>query len=252
MATVDHGLRSESAQEADDVAKTCQALDLPHQTLSWTGWNGRGNLQAEARAARRQLLAGWAKANGLGAVLLGHTMDDQAETVLMRLGRGSGVDGLSGMRSASDSGGLNWLRPLLGIRRDDLRNWLAEHQIAWVDDPSNDDMRYDRVKARQALFKLSDLGITTPGLASTATRLQDARVALDYGAGELANKATRWGACGEFYLMLTPFRSAPPELQRRLLRAALTRAAGAGLRAARRSRTKTAFGCSVAETGWRA
>ncbi len=226
-ATVDHGLRAESAAEAADVARICSVLTVPHETLHWTGWNGRGNLQAEARGARRDLLTGWAKSCGLSVILLGHTMDDQAETVLMRLGRGSGVDGLSGMRPATEWEGVRWLRPLLGVKRADLRDWLQRREIGWVDDPSNDDPRFDRVKARKALEGLADLGVSTEGLAETAKRLQDARAALDHAAGALAAEATRWGACGEFYLSLTPFRAAPPETQRRLLRAALTRTAGA-------------------------
>ena len=226
-ATVDHGLRVESAAEAAEVARNCAALNLPHETLHWTGWNGRGNLQAEARAARRDLLTGWAKSHGLSAVLLGHTMDDQAETVLMRLGRGSGVDGLSGMRPASERDGVRWLRPLLGVRRAGLRDWLRARQIAWIDDPSNDDPRFDRIKTRKALESLGDLGVSTEGLAETASRLQDARAVLDHAAGALAAEATRWGACGEFYLSLTPFRAAPAETRRRVLRAALTRTAGA-------------------------
>ena len=226
VATVDHGLRPESGEEAASVAMACAALGLSHQTLLWTGWNGRGNLQAEARAARQHLLTDWARTKGLRAILLGHTMDDQAETVLMRLGRGSGVDGLSGMRPRTDRNGLSWLRPLLGVRREDLRSWLTARRIDWIDDPSNDDPRFDRVKARQALAGLAGLGVTAPGLAATAERLQDARDALDHAAGALAANATRWGACGECYLSLTPFRAAPSETQRRLLRAALTRASG--------------------------
>lgn len=227
VATVDHGLRPASAAEAAGVAKACASLGLPHQTLPWLGWNGAGNLQAEAREARRRLLADWARSDGLGAVLLGHTTDDQAETVLMRLGRGSGVDGLSGMRRRTSHDGLSWLRPLLGIQRSELRDWLTEKQITWVDDPSNDDPQFDRVKARQALAGLSDLGVTAQGLAATASRLQDARDALDHAAGALAAEAAKWGVCGELYLSLAPLRAAPAETQRRLLRAALTRTAGA-------------------------
>jgi len=227
VATVDHGLRAESGAEAAWVAEVCQGLNAPHEVLSWTGWCGRGNLQAAARSARRDLLTAWAGSKGLKAVLLGHTMDDQAETVLMRLGRGSGVDGLSGMRARSDRDGLSWVRPMLWAKRADLRGWLAQQGLAWIDDPSNEDTHYDRVRARHALVGLADLGVSVKGLAETAARLQNARDALDHAAGVLAAEATRWGACGELYLSLAPFRAAPPETQRRLLRAALTRVAGA-------------------------
>ncbi len=110
VATVDHGLRSASASEAAGVASACALLGLDHRTLRWEGWHGQGDLQAVARNARQRLLADWARSVGIETVLLGHTMDDQAETVLMRLGRGSGVDGLSGMRGRVVSQSLRSLR----------------------------------------------------------------------------------------------------------------------------------------------
>ena len=131
------------------------------------------------------------------------------------------------MRPSTLRDGIIWLRPLLGVRRDTLRDWLRSREITWIDDPSNDDLRFDRVKARRALVGLSDLGITAQGLTKTAEHMQQARGALDHAAGALAAEATRWGACGEFYLSLSPYRAAPPEIQRRLLRAALVRTAGA-------------------------
>ncbi|MEO1612139.1 MAG: tRNA lysidine(34) synthetase TilS, partial [Pseudomonadota bacterium] len=227
VATVDHGLRPESADEASMVAEAAQALGRPVETLRWTGWDGRGNVQAAARAARRDLLSAWAARNGLAAVALGHTMDDQAETVLMRLGRGAGVDGLSGMAMRSEANGTVWLRPMLGVRRDALREALRARNAAWVDDPSNDDPKYDRVRARAALETLADLGVTAEGLAETASRLSEARAALDEGATALFRDAAEWGLCGELRLKLAPLRAAPDELTRRLFRAVLTRAAGA-------------------------
>ena len=112
--TVDHGLRPESGDEAAAVEALCAARGIPHATLRWNGWDGAGNLQDRARQARRTLIGAWARANGIGAVALGHTLDDQAETFLMRLARGSGVDGLSGMAPATRAEGVLWLRPLLG------------------------------------------------------------------------------------------------------------------------------------------
>ena len=100
-ATVDHGLRPEAAAEAAGVAALCGRLGLAHATLRWEGWDGRGNLMDAARRARRRLLADWAAEQGLAAVALAHTRDDQAETVLMRLARGAGVDGLSAMAGKS-------------------------------------------------------------------------------------------------------------------------------------------------------
>ena len=227
VASVDHGLRSESADETRLVVETARRLDLPADGLTWEGWDRRGNLSAAARDARRALLANWARARGIAAIMLGHTLDDQAETVLMRLGRGAGVDGLSGMAATSRSHGVLWLRPLLSARRDGLRDWLRAEGAPWVDDPTNDDPKYDRVKARKALAALGDLGVTATGVAATAARLRDARDALDEAASRLGQEAAKWGACGELRLALDPLRAAPRETTRRLFRAALTRVAGA-------------------------
>ncbi|QIE55300.1 tRNA lysidine(34) synthetase TilS [Pikeienuella piscinae] len=227
VATVDHGLRAESAAEARLVGGAAGALGRPHEALEWRGWAGRGNLQAEARAARRRLLSAWAARRGLAAIALGHTMDDQAETVLLRLGRGAGVDGLSAMAARAEAAGAIWLRPLLGIRRAALRDWLRGRGVAWIEDPSNEDMRFDRVRARRSLSALAPLGVTAEGLSATAERMRGAREALDHGAAALAAKAAQWGACGELRLALPPLRAAPRELARRLLRSGLTRAAGA-------------------------
>ncbi|MCA2013089.1 tRNA lysidine(34) synthetase TilS [Cereibacter sphaeroides] len=176
--TVDHGLRAEAAAEAAGVAALCQRLGVRHEVLRWDEGPAGGNLMDEARAARLSLIGGWARGR-VDAVLLGHTLDDQAETVLMRLARGSGVDGLSGMEARRESGGLLWLRPFLGVSRDALRAELRERGIGWVEDPSNADPRFLRVRARQALSVLRDLGIEAQGLAETADRMRRARQVLE-------------------------------------------------------------------------
>ncbi|MCC5971565.1 MAG: tRNA lysidine(34) synthetase TilS [Pararhodobacter sp.] len=178
-ATVDHGLRAESPAEAAHVARLCARLGVAHQVLRWVRGEGRGNLQQAARRARHDLLGAWARERGLQAVLLGHTLDDQAETVVMRLARGSGVDGLSGMSEAHERGGVLWLRPLLGTRRAALRDMLRARGVSWCEDPSNADERFQRVRARKALAMLAPLGIDAAGLAATAARMTRARVALE-------------------------------------------------------------------------
>jgi len=178
--TIDHGLRAGSRAEAGQVAALCARLGVEHQRLDWArGEAAGGNLQQAARRARQQMIGNWARARGLQAVLLGHTLDDQAETVLMRLARGSGVDGLSAMEAAVEQGGLLWLRPFLGQRRADLRDFLRARGVAWCEDPSNEDTRFQRVRARQALALLAPLGIDAAGLAATAGRLRRARAALE-------------------------------------------------------------------------
>jgi len=182
-ATVDHGLRPEAADEAAGVATLCQTLGVAHETLQWRGYDGNGNLQASARDARRNLLRDWAEDLDLAALLLGHTADDQAETFLMRLARGSGVDGLAGM---SNDDSPYFLRPLLGTRREALRDELRARGLTWVDDPSNDDPRYDRVKARQMMAHLEGLGLTTERLLQTSQHMARARGPLRRAAGAMA------------------------------------------------------------------
>lgn len=188
VASVDHGLRAGSHDEALAVARAARALGLPHTVLRWQGWDGRGNLQDAARDARRRLLADWARAEGLGAVMLGHSLDDQAETVLMRLARGSGVDGLAGMAPVSAAQGVLWLRPLLAFTRAELRDWLHARGVGWIEDPSNDDAGFDRVKARQMLAHLDALGLTRARLARTAAQMQEARAVLDAAADAEAGR----------------------------------------------------------------
>lgn len=176
-ATVNHGLRPEAAGEADMVAAFCASRGISHDTIRWTGWDGKGNLQAAARNARRGLLADWAASQGLKAILVGHTADDQAETVLMRLARGSGVDGLAGI-PARTGGDIPFLRPLMGLGRTELRDYLIAEGIAWVDDPSNDDDAFDRVRARKMMSTLADLGLTQERLLQTAEHMQAAQKVL--------------------------------------------------------------------------
>src|SRR5690606_29766263 len=166
-ATVDHGLRPGSADEARQAGLAAAALDIPHETLCWTRQGG-GNLMAAARSARLRLLGDWARRHGLSAVLLGHTLDDQAETLLMRLGRGAGVDGLSAMAPARAALGVTWLRPLLEVGRAELRQWLAARDLRWSDDPSNDNADFQRVRLRQAI---STLDLPMRQLAQSAANL---------------------------------------------------------------------------------
>ncbi len=216
VATVDHRLRPEAADEARAVAVACQSLSLPHDPLIWDDWDGRGNVQAQARAARRRLLSDWAQRCGIAHVLLGHTADDQAETVLMELGRRAGAAGLSGMVDRRAGEGVIWLRPLLGARRAALRDWLRGQGIGWIDDPSNDDPRFARIRARAALA-------AQPGAAQALTDLAQARrrevTALNAAAAELARACTP--DRGEWRLPLTMLEAATPDLRRHLIGAAL-------------------------------
>lgn len=214
VATVDHGLRKESAAEAAMVAQVCAGLGVTHATLRWQGWDGRGNLQDNARRARRGLLADWARPQGLN-VLLAHTRDDVAETFLMRLARGAGVDGLSAMAPHWTEAGVCWRRPLLAVSRDALRSYLTAIGAQWVDDPSNEADRFDRVRARKALQVLLPLGMTSRTLAEVAGHLAEARHVLDAAADHAAQRHLT--QTEGVVTLAEGFFSEPAELQRRLL-----------------------------------
>lgn len=177
-ATVDHGLRAESAEEAAFVTRICAGLGVPHATLRVT--LAPGNLQAEARNARYAALADWAKKHGLAGIATAHHADDQAETLLLRLNRASGVAGLAGVRSIGKAGGVAVLRPLLGWRRDELAAIVSSAGISAVQDPSNDDERFDRARLRKVLAGSDWLNV--PALAASAAHLADADAGLDWAA----------------------------------------------------------------------
>ncbi|WP_284163593.1 tRNA lysidine(34) synthetase TilS [Frigidibacter sp. SD6-1] len=229
VITVDHGLRPEAAAEAAGVAAAARALGLPHRTLRWEGGPEGGNLSDRARRARYGLIAEWAKEEGIGTVALGHTADDQAETVLMRLARGSGVDGLSGMADSRDHLGRRWVRPLLTARRAALRAFLAARGVSWIEDPTNEDASYDRVKARAALGALAPLGLSVEGLVDTAERMAMARAALAEAAAALARQAARVEA-GDVILARDEMGGAAEELRYRLFAQALMLVSGTDYR----------------------
>ncbi len=211
--TVDHGLRSEAAQEAAFVARTCADLGVPHQTLHWTGWDGAGNLQDRAREARYGLIADWAR--GIGTVALAHTSDDQAETFLMRLSRAAGVDGLAAM-SDRTVGGVRFVRPLLSVTRAALRSYLNGLGQPWIEDPSNDDPRYQRVRMRRGLEALSEMGIGVPELSLVAGHLSQAREALNWAAHGFARLHLRMQG-PDVVIDRAAFITLPLELRRRLI-----------------------------------
>lgn len=186
-ATVDHGLRAAAKDECKAVARSAHALQVSHDILKWR-WDGSGNLQAKAREGRYQALAQWGRRLGLDRILLGHTQDDVAETFFMRLGRGSGLKGLARMDIERVIDGQSFLRPLLSISRVDLRAYLDSRGASWVEDPSNEDQSFDRVRARELL---RDSGVTASRVAQTATRLAAADEALEEYAGKAARMITR-------------------------------------------------------------
>lgn len=213
--TVDHGLRAESAREAAMVAAVCAARDIPHTTLVWRGDKPAGNRQAAARDARYALMRDHCAAHGIGWLATGHHADDQAETLLMRLARGSGAGGLSGIRARRDLGaGVTLLRPLLGVRRSALRALVDAAGLVPVDDPANRSPAYDRTAARALLEATPWLDAAR--LADAAAHLADAEAALDWTA------ALAWDSRVEAGDVQTiDVAGLPDELRRRLVLRAL-------------------------------
>lgn len=183
--TVDHGLRSGSADEAARVETWMAAHGIAHRVLVWRGDKPVTGIQAAARAARYRLLLEWCRTAGVLHLLLAHHRDDQAETVLFRLGRGSGVDGLAGMAAVTEADDARLLRPLLGIARSRLTATLRGAGQSWIEDPSNSDPRFARVRLRAALAEAAAGEFTAIGLAGSAASLAAVRRYLEDRANAL-------------------------------------------------------------------
>jgi len=178
--TVDHGLRQSSAEEGRQVAEWCSALGVQHKILLWVGNKPTTGVQAAAREARYRLLCNHAVSEGAGAILTGHTSDDQVETVFMRLARGAGPQGLAAMARVSTiaSGAgvpIQLIRPLIDVTRASLEGVLQQCRQAFISDPSNDDPTFERVRTRALLAALEEQSLLTrKALQLTAKRAREA------------------------------------------------------------------------------
>jgi tRNA(Ile)-lysidine synthase len=223
--TVDHGLRRESAREARAVKRLARTLEVEHRTLRWTGRKPQSAIQEAARAARYRLLGAAARAARARYVVTAHTLDDQAETVLFRLLRGSGVAGLRGMTPVAALPGttrrseLRLLRPLLTIPKSRLLATLAAADVAFADDPSNRDPRFARPRLRALMPQLAAEGLTAQRLAVLSRRIGRAEIALD----DALNKALMrfvpgpWPEKGPVAVEVPAFAGLAEEIALRLL-----------------------------------
>ena len=184
VATVDHGLRQGSQDEAQSVGKQARALRLPHAVLQWRGAKPKTGIQDAARDARYALLIAHARKIGADAIAVAHHADDQAETILMRLAAGSGLAGLSGMKAETERDGLVLLRPFLSVPSARLRASLIDRGHAFIDDPSNENSAFARVRWRKARDLLADEGLTRDRLVRLSTRMARADAALAHYAVE--------------------------------------------------------------------
>ncbi|WP_055687426.1 tRNA lysidine(34) synthetase TilS [Loktanella sp. 5RATIMAR09] len=218
--SIDHGLRPEAKGEIALVAAQAGKLGIDHAVVDWT-WDGKGNLQAAAREGRWAAVRDWAVMHDLSTVWFGHTEDDQVETLLMRLARGSGIDGLTAMYPLTLRDGLQVFRPLLGLSRADLRAWLMQQKITWAEDPSNDDPRFDRVRARQMFGHLQALGMTRKRLLQTVDHMQAAHLSLQEAALGFARRHVRQDA-GDLILAPAALDLAKADAPRRVMAAAFS------------------------------
>ncbi len=225
--TVDHKLRDGSSDDAEHVEARARELGLPCKRLEWRDEKPTAGVQAAARDARFHLMASACREAGADTLALAHTQDDQAETVLMRLARGGGVDALSAMAAETERNGLRIIRPLLSASRAELRATLTGRGLDWREDPSNEDVGYERVRVRQMMATLDPLGIDAAALSLTAGKMGEARRALDAAAAQLSEKAALFDPVG--YARLDPLvlAQAPEETARRLLSATLRWVSGA-------------------------
>lgn len=229
--TVDHGLRPASAREAKIAARFSAKLGVPHRILKWKGEKPASGIQAAARDARYRLLLAACREAGVVDLLVAHHLEDQAETFLLRLARGSGVDGLSGMAASrplsAEKPEVRLLRPLLDFPKARLAATVAKAGFTPILDPSNEHERFDRVKMRNALSVLAPLGLDAGQLARTAARMGRAREALERQTGALLSAHAALSPFGFVEMRVEPFAAAPPEIGLRAL-AALMSIVGGG------------------------
>jgi len=234
ILTVDHGLRESSAKDARAVVKMAADIGLKAHALVWKGPHPKSDIEAEARAARYRLMGEWLVAHKIAALYVAHTMEDQAETFLLRLARGSGLDGLSAMRVVApypmpDFPGLMIVRPLLDMARAPLRDFLRNKKQSWLEDPMNGDPRFARSKLRAAWPQLEALGLSAQRVSDAAEHLGRAREALDDMTASLLMRAARFDGAGAL-IDSVRLKMAPREVGLRALASTLSRVSGEAYR----------------------
>ena len=226
--TVDHGLRAEAAAEARQAGRWLRSRGIAHRILRWSPPTILpGGVQAAARDARYRLLTDWCRAHRVLHLALAHQREDQAETFLLRLARGSGLDGLAAMGTVAEREGVRLIRPLLGISRARLRVTLAARQQPWIEDPSNEDPAHARVRMRRLMPALATDGLDAARLADTASHLGRARAILDDRVAALLAAAAAVFPAGYVRLDPASLRSAPDEIALRALAHCLVTVGGA-------------------------
>ena len=231
VLTVDHGLLPHSQKEAERVRKLASATGLKAHVLTWKGAKPSSDIEAEARSARYALMGAWCDEHRIPFLYVAHTEEDQAETFLLRLARGSGLDGLSAMQAVSpvpvaEYASISLVRPLLEFGKAGLRDFLRSRKIEWSDDPMNGDPRFARVRLRAAWPQLEQLGLSPSRIADAARHLARARTALENMTESYLQRGTRAGEDGTVALDPLRLKMLPREVGLRSLAAVLSRVSG--------------------------
>lgn len=227
-------MRTGSGSEAEQTADWARSLGFEAQLLCWNGPKPKTGIEEKARAVRYRLMGQWCADNGVPALFVAHTRDDQAETFLLRLGRGSGVDGLSSMRwrgplPLPGFGSVELLRPLLDFGRAELRGYARAAGASWLEDPMNEDLQFARVRIRKALPILEAAGLSIERIAEAARHLARARDALEHATDAFLNEHARFSKDGAL-LDGAALLKLPRETGLRALSAALMRVGGTAYR----------------------
>lgn len=246
IATVDHGLRAEAAREAAQVGDWARARGFVHHILRWQGKKPTTRIQERAREARYRLLCACAREIGASAIVTAHHADDQAETVLFRLTRGSGTAGLAAMAAESRIEGLPLLRPLLRFRKAELEKVCAAAGQDFVSDPSNENPAYARVRLRRLAATLAAEGLDSKALLRLSARAARAEEALAWSAERAALELPAERETKRFYVAAAALRALPRELLLRLLAAEIARIGGGEPRLERLERAGEGLAAALA------
>ncbi len=220
---VEHGLREESAAEAAHVKKQLKKLGIQAKILPWKHGDIEGRVHEKAREARYELLTKECHKLGAGDLLLAHQSDDQAETVLMRLAKGSGIDGLAGIAPQSVRDGIRLVRPFLSFSKERLKATCKAAHIEAVTDPSNMSKKYARGRLRKIMPLLASEGLTVENLTNLAARARDAKEALDLATRDFLDTSAQTSLGGSIQLDRTALRALPREIAFRAVSASLRR-----------------------------
>lgn len=225
--TVDHGLREGSAAESAKVKEWCALEGIFHEILVWEGEKPTSNIHELAREARYALMTAYCKSHNIPQLFLGHHVQDQAETFLIRLARGSGVQGLKGMAAIREQNGVLLCRPLLKVPPERLKATLTSRNHPWIDDPSNHNLKYTRTKMRQLVGILRDSGVSVARISHAMDNLSRSDDVLEHYALSHLRATAHAHAQGYVHISLSNFLKSPQEITLRCLRSLLMAVSGA-------------------------